>query len=324
MSSVITAALRTEIERLLRGTIRYDVPMAEQTSLGVGGPADAIAEPKDLADLCDLLRLLSARGVLYAPLGNGTNYLVRDGGIRSVLIKLKSAFGAISLVEEEAEATNGGKVGVAAGAGADLQALVNFATEGGLGGLTFAAGIPGTVGGAVAMNAGAFGGEMADVVTSVELACPDGTCARRATSPGSQTEAEGLLFSYRLLDLPDRYIIYAAHLKLIRSDREAVEREVAQNRATRRRRQPLDLPSAGSTFKNPTEAPAGLLIEDAGLKGTRIGGAVISKRHANFICNEGGATAADVLALIEMVRARVLTSSGIRLDPEVRIIGEEA
>lgn len=324
MSSVLTTALRSEIERTLRGAVHFDVPMSDHTSLRIGGPADAIAEPVDRADLGGLLRVLGARDIHYAPLGNGTNLLVRDGGFRGVLIMMKPAFGTISLATVQADVPRGGQVEVEAGAGADLEGLVAFATEHGLAGLAFAAGIPGTVGGAVAMNAGAFGCEMKDVVTSVDLVGQDGTCARKATSSGGRADAGGLRFTYRNLDLLVASIIVATRLKLLPSDREAVVEEVARNRAKRRRRQPLDLPSAGSTFKNPPEAPAGLLIEQAGLKGTRIGGAVISERHANFICNEGGATAADVLALIEMARAKVLESSGVHLEPEVRIIGEEA
>ncbi len=323
MSSVLTAELQGEIERTLRGTIHYDVPMSDHTSLRIGGPADAIAEPVDGADLGGLLRALSAREICYAPLGNGTNLLVRDGGYRGVLIRMKPAFGAISLATGQPDAPRGGEVDVDAGAGAELEGLVAFATELGLVGLAFAAGIPGTVGGAVAMNAGAFGCEMKDVVTSVDLVGPDGACARKAASSEGRADAGGLRFAYRNLDLPAGSIIVAARLKLRPSDREAVVEEVARNRAKRRRRQPLGLPSAGSTFKNPPEAPAGLLIEQAGLKGARIGGAVISERHANFICNEGGATAADVLALIEMARARVLESRGVHLEPEIRIVGEE-
>lgn len=322
MSSVLTAALREEIEQTLRGVIRYDAPMSDHTSLRIGGPADAIVEPKDRDDLGGLLPVLRAREIRYAPLGNGTNLLVRDGGFRGVLIRMKPAFGTISLAPGQADPPGGGEVDVEAGA--DLEGLVAFAADRGLAGLEFAAGIPGTVGGAVAMNAGAFGCEMKDVVTSVDRVGPDGACTREAPSSGGRADAGALRFTYRHLELPAGSIIVATRLRLLPSDREAVVEEVARIRAERRSRQPLGLPSAGSTFKNPPETPAGLLIEEAGLKGTRIGGAVISERHANFICNEGGATAADVLALIETASARVLESRGIRLEPEIRIIGEEA
>lgn len=284
----------------------------------VGGPADVIAEPRDRDDLAGLLRFLTERDVPYMPLGNGTNLIVRDGGIRGVLVRLKRAFSGTSLHREGGEAT------VHAGAGAGLGALVDFAVDHGLGGLAFAAGIPGTVGGAVAMNAGAYGGEMKDIVTRAHLVGPDGSALELKGSSETAPGEVSLDFAYRRFAFPEGAIITGAELRLVESNQDAERATVEGNRAKRRKNHPLDLPSAGSTFKNPPGASAGRLIEEAGLKGTRIGGAVISERHANYFCNQGGASASDVVALIEMVRERVLDAMGIRLEPEVRIVGEEA
>jgi len=302
---VIAPAARRELERLLGERVRFGVPMARLSSLRVGGPVDALAEPAHRAELLALLRLCSALRLPHAPLGAGFNTLCRDGGVAGVAIQL----GRMRRLEERPGCL------LRAEAGVSHSQVANFCARRGLAGLEFAAGIPGTVGGWIAMNAGIPGCEIGDAVREIEVASPGGGGIRHLPR-------EALCFRYRALrGLAPGSVVVSALLAIELSTPEAVRAEAEGLLERRARTQPISVPSCGSVFKNPRGDFAGRLIESVGLKGRRVGGAEISTLHANFIANVGGATAADVIALIEEARAAVLRETGRRLEPEVRIVG---
>ena len=299
------AARQRELRELLGEGVAFDVPMARHTSLRVGGPVEALATPADRLELAALLSLCKRRGWPHLVVGAGFNTVVRDGGLEGV---------AIRLVHFRALETLPGPQ-VRAEAGVSHASLTGFCVKRGLSGLEFGAGIPGTVGGWLAMNAGIGIREMKDVVDSVELLVP-GEDATRTLAAGD------LEFRYRELRGTDPgAVLVSACFRVTASTPEAVQREIDTLLARRAATQPLDVPSCGSVFKNPAGDFAGRLIEQAGLKGEREGGAEISTTHANFIVNRGGARAADVIALIERVRRRVAEHTGIELETEVRILG---
>jgi UDP-N-acetylmuramate dehydrogenase len=301
---VIAKATRARLEELLGDRVRFDAPLARHTSLRVGGPADALATPVSRSELAALLQLASECHVPHRFLGKGFNTLVLDEGLDGIVIQLSR----FRRLEERPGAL------LRAEAGVSHSQLTRLCAERGLSGLEFGAGIPGTVGGWLAMNAGIGVREAKDVVREVEVMSP---CGRRITHVGR----DALHFRYRALrGLAPGSAILSALLAVVPADPAQVRAEVARLLARRAATQPLDLPSCGSVFKNPPRDFAGRLIEAAGLKGERVGGAEISTVHANFIVNRGSATAADVLALIARARERVLASSGIRLEPEVRIL----
>ncbi len=297
--------------------VRFDEPMARCTSLGVGGPAGALVCPTRIDLLVELVDYCRHRQITYHVIGGGTNLLVGDKGVEGIVVSLKSLPKKISVHERE----NGDAGLLAATAGVRTHSLCRFAVKRGLGGLGFAVGIPGTVGGAIAMNAGTRGHSMADVVERIEVICPDGL---------RQTVFRGRLsFSYRKLsfDCPQPVskgaaIILSARFSLRRSDPERLAAAAKRALNARRQTQPPEWGSAGCFFKNPGgEKSAGELIEQAGLKGKSIGNARVSEKHANFLINAGGATAEDFIALIDQVRETVATAFGIELEPEVKIIG---
>jgi|AGTN01.1.fsa_nt_gi UDP-N-acetylenolpyruvoylglucosamine reductase len=285
--------------------VRLDEPMSRHTSFKVGGPADVMALPKTKEELLQALRALKKLGCPVFVMGRGTNLLVRSGGIRGAVIKLADNFSDITVEGEF----------VTAQSGAPLSALVRAAMEKGLGGISFLGGIPGTLGGAVAMNAGAYGGEIGRLVEEAYLVSPAGEAALR------QGE---MRFGYRRSVLGSYPLVVAgAKLKLSRVPADETKKELAELAERRREKQPLEYPSAGSTFKRPEGHYAGTLIERAGLKGASVGGAQVSEKHAGFIINTGGATPEDILDLIALVQRRVYESSGVTLEPEVKIAGEE-
>lgn len=295
-----------ELDRRLSGALRFAEPMSRHTSFRIGGPADAMFVPRDIAELKLCLREAHALGIPVTVIGNGSNLLVCDGGIRGLVVKLSGTLDWIHI--------SGSKV--RAGCGVLLATLAYKTVEAGLGGLEFAAGIPGTLGGGVIMNAGAYGGEMKDVVTSVRALEPWGEeCDFSATE---------MNFGYRCSRLQNAglYVLEVA-MELSPADKEASMATIRELNDRRKAKQPLALPSAGSVFKRPEGYYAGPLIEKAGLKGLRIGDAVVSPLHANFIVNVGNATAADVLALIARVRETVLRESGVLLEQEIKVIGEQ-
>ena len=281
-----------------------DEPMSRHTTFRIGGPADALFFPANADELSRALRIAEELDEPCFVMGNGSNLLVRDGGLRGLVICVGEPMSAISV-----EGTT-----VRAQAGASLSRLAREALNAGLAGLVFASGIPGSVGGAVAMNAGAYGGEICNVLSRA-LVLDNGVAAWKS--------AEELHMGYRNSDVLRRgLIVLEAEFALSEGDRDALLAETNELARRRREKQPLNLPNAGSTFKRPEGHFAGALIQEAGLKGCRVGGAQVSELHAGFIVNAGGATARDVLDLIAHVRARVKETSGVDLEPEVRIIGE--
>lgn len=304
---MIDAAAREELRSLLGDDVAFDVDTSKHTSLRVGGPADALATPGDRPTLAALLGLCTRRGIPQRVLGRGFNTIVRDEGVDGVVIRL-SRFRRL-------EARPGGRLRVEAGV--SHATLTRYCRERGLAGLEFGAGIPGSLGGWIAMNAGIGDREARHVVRELEVMSPTG--AHLHHIPG-----ERLNFRYRgLHGLAAGSILISALLEIRLAQRQEVEGEVQRLLAQRAATQPLDVPSCGSVFKNPPHRFAGQLLDAAGLKGRRVGGAEISGRHANFIVNRGGATAADVLALIGEARATVRFRTGILLEPEVRVWGRE-
>lgn len=282
--------------------VHYCEPLAAHTAFRIGGPAQALVEPQTEAQLCHVVTLLREKGVPFFVIGRGSNLLVSDEGFDGVIIKIRL----------ETVALDGDFLW--AGAGLSLRKLYERALEHGFTGLEFAAGIPGSVGGAVYMNAGAYGGEMKDVLHSV----------RALTSTGQVKElgAEELGLAYRKSTVEAQgLILLSASFRLTQGDRSA-SRLLAERLMERRRsRQPLEYPSAGSTFKRPPGHYAGTLIESCGLKGASCGGACVSRKHAGFVINADHATAADVSRLIGEVRHTVMLLTGITLEPEVQSVG---
>jgi UDP-N-acetylmuramate dehydrogenase len=304
---VIAHAARAELEEALGDRVRFDAPLAHHTSLRIGGPADALATPADRGDLARLLAICARHRLPHLVLGAGFNTLALDAGVEGVVIQL----GRLRRLEERPGGT------LRAEAGVSHNQLVKFCIRHGFSGLEFGAGIPGTVGGWIAMNAGIPSRELQHVVRELEVMAPTGRAIRHL-------ERAALRFVYRgLRGLAPGSLILSALLAVSFATPARVKTEVDRLLARRSQTQPLDVPSCGSVFKNPPGDYAGRLIEAAGLKGHRIGGAQISPLHANFIANLGGATAADVLALIREAQTRVLALSGRRLVPEVKVIGRK-
>jgi UDP-N-acetylmuramate dehydrogenase len=296
---------RQALRALLGDRVEFDAALSRHTSLRIGGPADALATPADRAELGRLLALCAERALPTRVLGAGFNVLVADDGLDGVVMRLKKLRG-INRVADDA---------IAVEAGASHATITRYCVDHGLAGLEFGAGIPGTLGGWLAMNAGIGVREMKDVVRSVTWM--DARGELEPTRP-----REDLDFRYRALaGLPTGCVLVGAELQVTPSEREKVQSEIDRLLAHRTATQPTDIPSCGSVFRNPEGDYAGRLIEAAGLKGTRIGGAEISTVHANFIANHGGATAQDVLALIERARETVAAETGIELETEVQLIG---
>ncbi|MEZ4383005.1 MAG: UDP-N-acetylmuramate dehydrogenase [Nannocystaceae bacterium] len=290
--------------------LAVDEPMARHTTLRLGGPADLWARPRTLAALQALLARAHAAAIPVTFVGSGTNLLVRDGGLRGVVINL----GRLTDVARPDPEGAPGRVEVEAGASTGKLLKAAIAWE--LGGLEFLGGVPGSVGGGLVMNAGTYLGEFTDVVTEVRSLRRDGTLVRR--------DHDACGFRYRASDLPPSEIVIGATLGLTPRPRADIEADVAGLRARRRDREPTGVANSGSTFKNPPGDYAGRLIEAAGLKGTRIAGAVVSPKHANWLVVERKSTtaAADLLALVDLVRAAVEARHGVRLELELKVIGE--
>lgn len=290
-------------KHIVRGRLLDAEPMAKHTTWRVGGPADVYFEPADLDDLTAFLATANATQAIVW-LGLGSNLLVRDGGIRGVVIATKKGLGHID---------KGSSGQVRAEAGVPCAKLARKCAAWALGPAAFFAGIPGTVGGALAMNAGAFGGETWDHVTAVETVDRDGQIKRR--------ERKEFEIGYRSVGRPAEEWFVAAEFDFAGSD-DAGADGIRRMLARRNESQPIGVASCGSVFRNPPDDHAARLIEACGLKGHRVGGAIVSEKHANFIVNTGDATAADVESLIEFVQGKVVEQQGVELHREVRIIGE--
>ena len=282
-------------------------PLARYTTFRVGGPADVLVNIADTREIATALRAAKNAGVKATIIGNGSNLLIRDGGIRGLVIRIA---GECSAIRREGNA-------LYAKAGISMSAAAQFALSEGLAGLAEMSGIPGTLGGGVIMNAGAYGSELSQVVTRVDgVSLGDG-------KPVS-FEGEALGFSYRHSAMMDAGVIVTdVVMQLTPGDPEAIRARMDECNRARREKQPLNFPSAGSTFKRPAGLFAAKLIDDCGLRGLRIGDAQVSEKHAGFVVNLGHATAHDILALMDEIKSRVYAATGVILDPEVRILGED-
>lgn len=280
-------------------------PMKKHTTFRVGGPADYFVMPSSEEELAAVVRLCREAGMPYYIIGNGSNLLVGDKGYRGVMIQV---FKSMSSMKAEGEM-------ITAQAGCSLAQIAGLAAGESLTGFEFAAGIPGTLGGAVTMNAGAYGGEMKDVLVSVRMLDEEGEVLELA--------AEELGLGYRTSVIAKKgYIVLDAVLHLQKGDEEQIRACMAELREKRVSKQPLEYPSAGSTFKRPEGYFAGKLIQDAGLKGFSVGGAQVSEKHSGFVINTGEATAADIVELMRQVTEKVEADTGVTLEPEVKRIGE--
>ena len=280
-------------------------PMSKHTTFKVGGPAEVMFLPESPEQVVEAIQAANAAGVPYIVVGNGSNLLVRDGGIRGLVILLGEGMAAIARVENV----------ITAWAGASLARVAAYAQASGLSGLEFASGIPGTLGGGCAMNAGAYGGQLSDCLVDAQV---------YLNGEVRTLTKEEMQMGYRTtLPLKAGGVVLSARFALTPDDPEAIAARMRELNQRRRDKQPLNFPSAGSTFKRPEGYFAGALIEQAGLKGRSVGGAQVSEKHAGFIVRTGDCTAADIIALIHIVQDEVKANSGVMLEPEIRIIGEE-
>jgi UDP-N-acetylmuramate dehydrogenase len=292
--------------RIDKNKLIINAPMKEYTSFKAGGNAELLVQPGNSGELSYALKILEDSKIRHMTIGNGSNVLVKDSGYPGVILRIGGAFQEIEVTGNRIEA----------GAGVLLSAAARQAAEASLAGFEFASGIPGTIGGAVYMNAGAYDGEISQIIESAEILSKDGS---RILS----MKKEELQLSYRhsILQKTGDILLKATFL-LEKGDREGIEARIRELTARRTEKQPLSYPSAGSFFKRPHNHFAGKLIQDAGLQGLSVGGAQVSPLHAGFIVNTGGATAKDIIDLMEIVRGAVFEEFGIMLEPEVRIIGE--
>lgn len=288
----------------LKGEVRSREPLAKHTTYRIGGPADLFVTCDTVADLTEAVRICEEDGVDRTVIGKGSNLLVADSGYRGAILVLGEEFKAHRVHGRDIET----------GAACALAYVVRDAYSSGLGGMEFAVGIPGTVGGAIAMNAGTGETWMQSVVSSVTVHLPGVGLER--------LRRDEVDWRYRSAGLPSGAIVVETVLRLKDADRETIRRAMDESLERRKRSQPMGVPCAGSVFRNPPGESAGRLIESAGLKGTRLGGARVSQVHANFIVNEGDATAADVLGLVRKIQMTIRDTNGIELTPEIRLLGD--
>jgi UDP-N-acetylmuramate dehydrogenase len=288
----------------IRGEVRFKEQLSFHTSLRIGGPADIFVVPQDIDDIRHALLFAEREQLPVAVVGGGNNLLVTDRGIRGVVLKLEGCLGRAEFHGEEA----------VAGAGVGLSALIREAAALNLGGIEPLVGIPATIGGALAMNAGTADGAIGDYVSAVYFLHPDGTIGECKPATGG--------FSYEQFSLPEGAVLVGARLRFHRRPQAEIQKDIKQRLKGKKQTQPLALASAGFVWKNPPGEQATKLIERVGLKGKRLNGAEISAKHANFIVNRGQASAADIQALMDLTRERVHAQLGITLETEIRTIGE--
>jgi UDP-N-acetylmuramate dehydrogenase len=288
----------------IRGEVRFKEPLSFHTSLRLGGPADIFVVPQDVEDIRHALWFAEKEQLPVAMLGGGNNLLVKDRGVRGVVLKLEGCLGRAEFHGEE----------VVAGAGVGLSALIREAAALNLGGLESLVGIPATIGGALAMNAGTPDGAIGDFVSAVYFLSHDGMLG--------EFKPAAAAFACRAFQAPVGAVLIGCRLQLHRRLHAEIQRDIRQRLKAKKATQPLALASAGCVWKNPPGDSASRLIEKSGLRGKRMNGAEISAKHANFIVNRGGAAAADVLTLMELTRERVQAHFGVSLEPEIRILGE--
>jgi len=308
---------RNRLKSLFGSCVGFDEPMSRHTYFRVGGPAEAFIAPESIEQLAKIISWSRDNGIPHIVIGNGSNLLVKDNGIPGIVILLTKCLNKIVFSGKGTD-----PVLVTAMAGVSTQALCSFAIREGLSGMNFAIGIPGTVGGAIMMNAGTSYGSVSDILDSVNVMISSGALLK--------IPKDEMAFSYRKLswniNLTDQHegepIIIDGCFRLCRSDPALLKKEAGRILKKRRENQPTEMPSAGSFFKNPPAGKtAGQFIDLAGLKGTRIGGAEISAKHANFIVNTGKASASDILELMQLVQKKVFDRFNINLEPEVKIVG---
>jgi len=287
----------------IRGEVRFKEPLSFHTSLRIGGFADIFVVPQDVDDIRHALLFAEREQLPVAVLGGGNNLLVKDRGVRGVVLKLEGCLGRAEFHGEEA----------VAGAGVSLSSLIREAAALNLGGIEALVGIPATVGGALAMNAGTADGNIGDFVSAVYFLHPDGSIGEFKPAGGT---------TFKQFHAPRGSVLVGCRLQLHRRPLPDIQKDIKQRLKGKKSTQPLALASAGFIWKNPAGELATKLIEKAGLKGKRINGAEISAKHSNFIVNRGGAMAADVLALMEITRERVQAHFNITLEPEIRVLGE--
>ncbi len=294
-----------ELSKLLKGKVSLDEPLASYTSFGLGGPAKLLAHPADEEDLENILDFARQEGMRILVLGMGTNLLVKDSGFPGMVIRLTDGLKGIHRAPE----------GIEVGAGTEAKDVLDYCLHQGLQGMECFAGIPGSIGGMIKTNAGAFGGEMGSLVQKI----------RGINLNGEWLELGGdeLGFGYRSSNLPNGLLITRTWLRLKEGKREEIKRQARENLKLKAKTQPLSQRSAGCIFKNPPQAPAAKLIQEVGGKGMRVEEVMVSPIHANFIVNLGGATASQVLLLIDQLRERVREAFGLTLELEVEIVGGE-
>ena len=291
---------------IAKDSILIDEPMSRHTTFRVGGPADFFVTPKAKEEVRDVIRICKEAGMPYYIIGNGSNLLVSDAGYRGVIVQIYKEMNEVKVEGDLVKAQ----------AGALLSGIAAKALGAELSGFEFASGIPGTIGGACVMNAGAYGGEMKDVLESVTVLTGEGEIIELGRNE--------LELGYRTSVIAKKgYIVLGAVLKLERGDGEKIKTYMDELKEKRVTKQPLEYPSAGSTFKRPEGYFAGKLIEDAGLRGFQVGGAQVSEKHCGFVINRNHATAADIMELMRQVQIRVKENSGVDLEPEVKRLGDE-
>ncbi|MGX6442036.1 UDP-N-acetylmuramate dehydrogenase [Neobacillus sp. K501] len=299
--------LLTELQNLNIGKVKSNEPLSQHTTMKIGGPADLLIEPSSIENINKVMNVIKEKQLPWRAIGRGSNLLVSDKGIEGIVIKLANGLGHLIM--------NGSTI--IAGGGHSLVSLSTMISKKGLSGLEFASGIPGSVGGAVYMNAGAHGSDISKILTRAHILFEDGTMEWLSN--------DQMEFTYRTSVLQKKRpgIVLEAEFKLIEGDRAAIVAQMQKNKDYRKETQPWNFPCAGSIFRNPLPQYAGKLIEEAGLKGYQIGGAKISEMHGNFIVNAGNATANDVLALIQHVKDTIDQLFGVKMETEVEIIGRK-
>jgi UDP-N-acetylmuramate dehydrogenase len=302
-----------DLGRFWKGRILWDSPMSQFSTLKVGGPAEAIISVSNIKELYRLMRWLKKHEIGWWVVGKGSNILVPDSGIAGVVIILEGEFGSIEKLMDSTATQKKEKVFIRAGAGCLLPKLVNYCSSQSLSGLEFGVGIPGSIGGAIVMNAGAWGYEIGNLVDEVLLMDSNGEIFTE--------QGRNLGFVYRKWSMPQNMVLLSATFSLTPGSKDEIKATCRKYQELRLKNQPVAEPSAGSFFKNPPAESAGRLIEKVGLKGFSIGGAKISEKHANFIVNTGKASAADIFNLMHVVQQEVYKRFGIKLEPEVHILG---
>jgi UDP-N-acetylmuramate dehydrogenase len=297
----------TELQELNIGKVKRNELLSQHTTMKIGGPADILIEPSSLENIQKVMTLIQERQLPWRAIGRGSNLLVSDKGIEGVVIKLSSGLNHLSINEST----------ITVGGGHSLVSLSTLISKKGLSGLEFASGIPGSVGGAVYMNAGAHGSDISKILTKAHILFEDGAIEWLSN--------DDMEFTYRTSVLQKKRpgIVLEAEFMLTMGDRNAIVSQMQKNKDYRKETQPWNFPCAGSIFRNPLPNYAGKLIEEAGLKGFQIGGAKISEMHGNFIVNAGNATAKDVLDLIQYIKDKILQLYGIKMETEVEIIGRQ-